>query len=70
MKNDFSEVTTFILRKDHIHKMHISKLQVRLHFQPFIIGLHGKVKLHCFVTDIPISRKQNYEMVLRVKIFH
>ena len=48
MKNDFSEATTFILRKDHIHKVHISKLQIRLHFQPIIIDLPGKVKLAMF----------------------
>ena len=48
MKNDFSEVTTVILRKDHIHKVYISKLQIRLHFQPVIIDLHGKVKLAMF----------------------
>ena len=48
MKNDLSEVTTFILRKDHIRKVHISKLQIRLHFQPVIIDLHGKVKLGMF----------------------
>ena len=48
MKNDFSEATTFILRKSHIHKLHISKLQIRLHFQPVIIDLHGKVKLPMF----------------------
>ena len=29
-----------------------------------------KLNLQCFVRDIQISRKQNYEMVLRVKIFH
>ena len=48
MKNNFSEVTTVILLKDHIHKVHISKLQIRLHFQPVIIDLHGKVKLAMF----------------------
>lgn len=47
MKN-LSEVTTVILGKDHIHKVHISNLQIRLHFQPAIIDLHGKVKLGMF----------------------
>ena len=48
MKNNLSEVTTVILWKDHIHKVHIFKLQIHLHFQPVIVDLHGKVKLGMF----------------------
>ena len=48
MKNNLSEVTTVILWKDHIHKVHISSLQIRLHFQPVIIDLHGEVNVGMF----------------------
>ena len=69
MKN-VSEVTTVILGKDHIHKVHISNLRYVYTFNQLLLICMEKLNLEYFVIDIPILRKQNYEMVLRVKVFH